>query len=60
MPVKRKKKPQSEVEYTDHGTHKEHCAICTHYIDEHTCAVVQGRIVPGGWCNQFDKAPRNG
>ena len=42
-----------EVEYTDDGSEAEHCSICDHYVNATTCAIVNGVINAGGWCNKF-------
>ena len=51
---------KASVQYTDHGTHKEHCSKCEHYVDAHTCSVVNGRIEPGGWCSRYTKETSHG
>lgn len=48
---------KEKADYTDHGTPQEHCSICSHYVNPTTCDRVVGRIVPGGWCNQFQAKP---
>lgn len=55
------KKTKLEVQYTGNGTKAEHCSICEHYQPpyraqyrpEARCEVVQGEIIPGGWCKLF-------
>lgn len=44
---------KAEVKYSSHGLPEEHCSICTHYANRTTCKIVEGPIVPGGWCNKF-------
>jgi hypothetical protein len=51
---------KASVQYTDHGTHKEHCSKCEHYVDNCTCSVVKGDIVPGGWCSKYKRKLSNG
>lgn len=45
---------KEEVKYTDNGKGNDKCCNC-HNFQGSLCAVVQGSIVPGGWCNQFSK-----
>lgn len=44
---------KEESEYTDNGSEAEHCSICNHYVSETECRIVQGQIVPDGWCKHF-------
>ena len=47
---------KNEVKYTDdHGTSSEQCSKCKHWLDSNQCAIVNGFIRPGGWCNQFKR-----
>ena len=49
---------KKDVDYTDHGSYKEHCSICEHFTGMQTCKVVKGSIAPGGWCKRFEKEMR--
>jgi hypothetical protein len=47
---------KKSVDYTDdHGTSSEQCSKCVHYILGKACEIVEGRILPEGWCNQFKR-----
>ena len=52
------KLPHSEVEYTDDGTHDEHCSVCTMFVDNDDpifhCTAVEDPIAWHGWCNLFE------
>lgn len=49
------KQDKKEVKYTDHAmVREERCALCKHYM-MYTCKLVEGKIVPGGWCKLFAK-----
>lgn len=48
-------KAKSEARYTDNGTQQEHCGICQHFISPNQCAIVIGKVVPGGWCKFFER-----
>jgi len=50
-----KKASKDAVDYTDHGTYKEHCSKCAHYVDGGTCEVVEGDVAAGGWCKRFKR-----
>jgi hypothetical protein len=44
---------KASVRYTDdHGDSPEQCSKCAHYLPS-ACKIVEGRIRPDGWCNQF-------
>ena len=49
-----------DVDYTAHGFYKEHCSICTHYIDPDACEGVKSPISPKGWCCRFTKENSHG
>jgi hypothetical protein len=49
------KSEKKAVEYTDHGTYREHCAKCEHYNEPNRCEVVRGDVAPGGWCKKWLK-----
>jgi hypothetical protein len=42
---------KAEVDYTNTGG-KDHCAVCKHY-SERRCEIVEGSILPWGWCKKF-------
>jgi hypothetical protein len=45
---------KASVRYTDdHGDSPEQCSKCAHYLPPSECKIVDGRIRPKGWCNQF-------
>lgn len=48
------KATKAAVDYTDDGTEREHCSICTHFIQGGACKIVAGRISPKGWCKRFE------
>lgn len=56
------KTPKATADYTDRGTMREHCALCTMFIPPHgqnrwaLCTEVAGKIMPGGWCRFFRKS----
>jgi hypothetical protein len=45
---------QSDVGYTVKGTVKEHCGICRHYQGRNECDLVEGKVIPPGWCRRFE------
>lgn len=49
------KASKDEVDYTDHGSYKEHCSKCEHFTGQHTCKIVKGNVAPGGWCKRWLK-----
>lgn len=49
------KQDKTEARYTPNGTKAEHCAICRNFIAPKVCRVVQGAVVPGGWCKNFER-----
>lgn len=55
------KASKASVHYTDEAMNKnERCALCRYFEGQarkhSTCAIVLGRIKPGGWCEEFERA----
>ena len=52
---------KEETKYTDdHGDSPEQCSKCGHFEKDSLgsfCAVVAGKINPGGWCMKFYYKP---
>jgi hypothetical protein len=57
LPMKR---TQASVDYTDHGTYREHCSLCVHFLPPHQCTGVAGHIEPGGYCIRFKREKTDG
>ena len=49
---------QSAVQYQDHPKNGQMCSICVNFVAPNECKIVQGPIVPNGWCIAF--APKSG
>lgn len=50
---------KAEAGYTaEAAMASERCALCQHFIPESACAIVQGAIAPGGWCEYFEPNAR--
>jgi hypothetical protein len=50
------KEAKSSVDYTDHAmVRSERCELCRHFQKPQGCAIVSGRIAPGGWCKRFER-----
>jgi hypothetical protein len=47
------KVPQKQVHYRTTPKGNAHCSRCAHFLPPSSCAVVQGKISPNGWCSLF-------
>ncbi len=45
---------KSEVNFQSPAAGMDHCISCVHYIAGR-CEIVKGLILPGDWCNKFQK-----
>lgn len=48
-----------EAEYTDRGSIKEHCAICTMFREPSSCTLVKGKINSQGYCKHFKRKAKS-
>jgi hypothetical protein len=44
---------QEAAGYQTQPTGDQRCALCAHFLPPSSCQVVQGTIVPNGWCKLF-------
>ena len=49
------KMPQSAVHYQQTAKDGQSCADCYHFMAPQTCKLVDGAIVPTGWCRLWVK-----
>lgn len=51
-----KKVPQASVHYQPRPKGEQKCSTCTNFIaDTNTCKLVEGKVVPEGWCDLWAK-----
>jgi hypothetical protein len=44
---------KQQVSYEHPAKGDDHCSDCTHFRGHHSCAIVQGTILPEDWCDKF-------
>ncbi|HEY3637830.1 MAG TPA: hypothetical protein VGK90_06725 [Rhizomicrobium sp.] len=45
--------PQEAAGYQTQPNNDQRCAFCVHFEAPASCQIVQGTIVPNGWCKLF-------
>ena len=46
---------KASARYVGQGSAAEHCSLCRFWFPTGSCARVEGRIVPRGWCKFFSR-----
>jgi len=44
---------KKEARYQSRPKGRERCAGCVHFVGPNGCEIVEGRISPRGWCQNF-------
>jgi len=47
------KQTKLQAAYQDHPDGSERCGVCAHFIPPGDCRVIQGPVIPDGWCRNF-------
>ena len=53
LPTGLKKRPRESVGYRDFPYEKRTCAKCMLYVGDGECVIIDGKVSPEGWCNQW-------
>ena len=48
-----KKRSRESVGYRDFPYEKRSCAKCMLYVGDGECVIIEGKVSPDGWCNQW-------
>ena len=46
------------VQYQTTPKNKQQCSTCLHFVAPDSCKLVEGKIVPNGWCSLFAPKPK--
>ena len=52
-PAGLKKRSRESVRYRDFPFEKRTCAKCMLYVGDGECVIIDGKVSPEGWCNQW-------
>ena len=52
------KMAQKMVQYQTTPKNKQQCSTCLHFVAPDSCKMVEGKIVPNGWCSLFAPKPK--
>jgi High potential iron-sulfur protein len=53
VPTGLKKRSRESVGYRDFPFEKRSCAKCMLYAGDGECVIIDGKVSPDGWCNQW-------
>jgi High potential iron-sulfur protein len=53
VPKGLKKRSRESVGYRDFPYENRSCAKCMLYLGDGECAIIDGKVSPDGWCNQW-------
>jgi hypothetical protein len=52
------KMAQKLVQYQTTPKNKQQCSTCLHFVAPDSCKLVEGKIVPNGWCSLYAPKPK--
>jgi hypothetical protein len=46
------------VQYQTTPKNKQQCSTCLHFVAPDSCKMVEGKILPAGWCSLYAPKPK--
>ena len=52
-PAQAQKQTKAQATYQDRPNGAERCGVCANFVAPGDCRVIQGPVIPDGWCRNF-------